>query len=509
MTDDRPLIQMSVEIADVRDMALAALANGGLEVYQRDGFLVDVLPEQPPRIRAFGQAHLKAMLTRVATWERWDVKKEEYVPAVPSRDVVAALHELGYWPGLPPLRGIVQAPTLRPDGSILSAPGYDASTGLLFAPSAEYLPVPDKPTVSQVREAMQLLFEVVCDFPFAHDAGPAAWLAALLTTIGRHAIPGPAPMFLFDANVRGSGKTMLADLIHFIVAGAELEKTPQGKNAEEDEKRLLGLALAGVPMVLFDNCDRPFGNAVLDLALTSGVIRARMLGTNDMPRVLIVTTWFATGNNLRLVGDMVRRTLRIRLLSPEQRPEQRETFRHPRLRNWVLGHRPQLVQAALTLWRGYFVAGRPTQRMKLMGSFEEWSELVRGCLLWLDQPDPLDCNTVEHDDSDDEEALLPDLIEGWAELCQQVGGPGFVSTGEAVRRLSVRSDGRWIFPLPRLRDALSEMFGPDLPDARRLGNKLKKYKDRNFGGRCLTTDRSNAAKGWKVQEVAAQESNAH
>src|ERR1044072_6763803 len=40
------------------------------------------------------------------------------------------LDSIGDWPNTPHLRGIVQAPSLRPDGSILQEAGYDVESGL-------------------------------------------------------------------------------------------------------------------------------------------------------------------------------------------------------------------------------------------------------------------------------------------------------------------------------------------------------------------------------------------
>ncbi|KPC93027.1 hypothetical protein ADL27_21925, partial [Streptomyces sp. NRRL F-6602] len=37
------------------------------------------------------------------------------------------------WP-LPHLRGIITSPVVRPDGSLLHAPGYDKTTGLYLQP---------------------------------------------------------------------------------------------------------------------------------------------------------------------------------------------------------------------------------------------------------------------------------------------------------------------------------------------------------------------------------------
>ncbi len=117
----------------------------------------------------------------------------------------------GSWPQLRPLEGIVESPVLRADGSVLDRPGYDPATGLLFEPNTEFQPVPDRPTGRDVEQALEALFEVVCDFPFSTPAHRSAWLSSVLSCLARFAFPGPSPMNLYDANVRGVGKSLLAN----------------------------------------------------------------------------------------------------------------------------------------------------------------------------------------------------------------------------------------------------------------------------------------------------------
>ena len=84
------------------------------------------------------------------------------------------------------------------------------ATGLLHAPSTAFLPVPDRPTKADTTAALTLLREVVCDFPFKAEIHFSAWLASLLTPLGRPAFEGPSPLNLIDANTRGTGKSLLA-----------------------------------------------------------------------------------------------------------------------------------------------------------------------------------------------------------------------------------------------------------------------------------------------------------
>ena len=68
--------------------------------------------------------------------------------------------------GLPSLAGISTAPLLAEDGSIRTVEGYDPTTGLWCA---HVLPVdlPERPTINDAIEALDLLRNVFRTFPFA------------------------------------------------------------------------------------------------------------------------------------------------------------------------------------------------------------------------------------------------------------------------------------------------------------------------------------------------------
>jgi putative DNA primase/helicase len=54
----------------------------------------------------------------------------------------------------------------------------------------------------------------------------------------------------------------------------------------------------------------------------------------------------------------------------------------------IAADRGKYVAAVLTVARAYIVAGRP-QRPSRLASYEAWSDLVRGALIWLGHRDPV------------------------------------------------------------------------------------------------------------------------
>ena len=93
---------------------------------------------------------------------------------------------------MPPLSGIIEAPTIRPDGSLLIEPGYDDAAGLLFDPGdTAFPPIPNEPTREQAEAALRTLVAPFKDFPFIDDVARSVALAAVLTVLVRRAYCAP------------------------------------------------------------------------------------------------------------------------------------------------------------------------------------------------------------------------------------------------------------------------------------------------------------------------------
>jgi hypothetical protein len=277
---------------------------------------------------------------------------------------------------------------LREDGSVIEAEGYDEETGIYYAPNANYPAGPENPTREDALAALARILDLVVDFPFAETSHRSAWLAGLLTPFTRAAFEGPVPLVLIDANVKGSGKGYLADIISKICTGRDFARCPQAEDPEEERKRITTIAIEGDRMVLFDDITK-LGSKPLDAALTATTWKERILGSSVSSGELpLMVNWYATGNNVIIRQDVARRVLHVRLESPLERPEERTGFRHPDLMRYVEEHRASLAIDCLTILRAFFDAGRPSQNLMPWGSFDRWSEIVRDCVVWLGEPDP-------------------------------------------------------------------------------------------------------------------------
>lgn len=382
-------IKLGADLFRIVDQASEALANDEA-IYQREGALVMIVDKgSGPTISSLSRATLKERLSRVADFL---VKKEEdaWVSVKPPQDVVDALYDRKHWPTVRLLAGLREAPFLRPDGSVCQKLGYDEKTRFILATSIRFPHIPESPNRAQALECLKQLLHIISDFPFAAEEHRASWVAMVFTLFARAAIDGPCPLFAIDANTRGSGKSRLADLAAILLFGNEAPRTVQTDNEEEMRKRVLGCFLDATPFTLIDNVRGLLGGAVLEGVLTGTFFSDRQLGKNENLKLPALTVWACTGNNLTFTDDMARRTLPIRLESPLENPESRTDFKIPNLLSYVKQHRAELVAAVLTIWRAWYVAGRPcSEDLSLWGSFESWSTLLFPVLSWLDLPSPM------------------------------------------------------------------------------------------------------------------------
>ncbi|MFN8532695.1 MAG: hypothetical protein U0556_04030 [Dehalococcoidia bacterium] len=282
---------------------------------------------------------------------------------------------------LPPLSRITETPSVRPDGSVHTAAGYDAITRVYHAPPAGLvLPdIPERPSVADVADARTLLLDdLLGDFPFAGEADRAHAIALLLLPFVRDAIDGPTPLHGVEASVPGSGKGLLVDATLGVAYGRTLAKTPPAGDNDEWRKRLTAALLAGSGAMVFDNLTRLDSGSLAD-ALTADVWSDRILGRSDTVSIPVRAIFASTANNPVLTSDFVRRYVRIRLVPRLERPEERTGFRHPDLLGWARQQRGALIGAALTLIRHWYASGAHQWDVRL-GSYEAWSATIGGIL---------------------------------------------------------------------------------------------------------------------------------
>lgn len=335
--------------------------------------------------------------------------------------------------------------------------------------------------------------------PAARPRGPAR--ASAVCAAWRHAIVGNVPLFGVTATTRASGKGLLVDAIALLGTGRRAPKWTQTRDEEEERKQLLALALEGDPVVCIDNCAYPLGSPGLDLVLTAGLAKGRVLGKTQTTTVALAALFFATGNNLQYRGDLARRVVPIRLDPQMEKPEERAGFRHPNLLPWVAQERPRLLVAALTVLRAYVVAGCPPPGLTPYGSFEAWSDTVRSALVWAGAPDPTHGRSGLETDADPQYEALGQLLTAWEACYQQ--RPQMLTQAVQDAIWLTQEKATPLGPWQALREALGALdprYDGQRLNTRAIGHALKALTGRIVEGkRLVKAGVSHKAIVWKLE----------
>jgi len=422
----RPVVQIRAgELHIMASRAEAALVAARAPLYVRGGLVRPVVDEtaaadgQRTKIARLVPVDANTLidhLSRSIQWEKFDKREQSWVAANPPINVAhTMLARDGEWT-FPPLAGVITAPTIRSDGSLLCEPGYDSQTGLLLCDPPKLPPFPASPSKEEAAQALAKLDLLLDGFPFADAASRSVALSGLITPIVRGAMP-VAPLHAITAPVAGSGKSYLVDLVSAILTGDSAPVIAVGQTQEETEKRLASALLSGQPIVSIDNVNGRLGGDLLCQLIERPVVAVRPLGVSKLVRIQSRATSFATGNNIQLVDDMTRRAILCTLNPNVERPELRQFKTDPR--KVVMSDRGAYIAAALTVVRAYVAAGFP-DRLPRLASFEAWSDFVRSALVWLGRADPVE--TMEAARADDPElSTLGALLAAWSAVAGSEG----------------------------------------------------------------------------------------
>jgi hypothetical protein len=423
-TPGRPWPQIQIkpgELPRVVNEAEDALLLLGREIYQRGGLVVRPVLKSVQsavgeieawQLIEMTRPHLVETLCCAAQFSQFDRRARKWTTVdAPDKVADSYLNRRGRWK-LPRLAGIVSTPFLRRDGSVCQTPGYDVTSELLFKVGQQsFPPIPQFPSPADAIGALGLLEQLIDSFPFVTAADRSVALSALLTILDRRSM-ATAPLHGFSSPTAGTGKSLLVDLAAILATGRAMPVIAQGRSEEELEKRLGAALLAGDTAISLDNCDHTLESAFLCQVLTQPVLNIRLLGRSKNVETPINAMIFATGNNLVIGGDAIRRTLMCTMDAGVERPELRTFTKN--ILEVAKANRGELVVAALTVlraWHAFKAAGK-SLNLPAFGSFGDWSARIREPLVWLDKIDP--CETLaEIRDNDPHRGELIAVIMQW------------------------------------------------------------------------------------------------
>ncbi|HEX4610066.1 MAG TPA: hypothetical protein VH092_17870, partial [Urbifossiella sp.] len=512
----RPLILITSQEYEVIKQVFAAL-RADERLFVRQGRLVSVEFDPPvngratpPRIAVLETAEVRTRITRYARLERMDDKGKSK-PANPPDWLAKGVCASTIKGDLRYLAAVSTSPVLRVDGTIHQTPGHDPITGVLYVAAADCGTIPETPTRDDARAAADLLLSGVSQFPWRGRIDQAAWLTMVLSVACRHAVDGPAPLFVGVADHPRAGKTALTKAAGIIGTGREtpfgaypVRRVGAAKKETEDNEEMRKLVTAtlaaGHPFYCLDNVPSGmrFGSHVLDSLVTSTVEAGRLTGTGDATARAALTVWSANGNNIVPINDTIHRVIPWRQHVRDPREQKQKGFEGMEVRVWAKQNRATLYAACITLVSAYIRAGRPNQQLPNFAGFEEWSDTIRSAVVWAGLPDPLLTQqdfTATDDDSIEAGHLMDVLFE-----LEPSRGP--LTCTEILEILSGDLNASPVAPLkhPAALFAFRSVFPKVVPTSKRFGCVMRSHRGRVVRNRCIGSveDRTGSNR-WTVQ----------
>lgn len=418
----------------------------------------------------------------------------------PPADMCKTVIALGDQRSLKKLSGVITAPTLRPDGSLLDTAGYDPKTFLLFDPSGSTAQIPFHPTQHQAREALEYLWSPFKEFPFCSNIDRAVHLCALLTAAVRSSLQS-SPGFAYDAPTQGSGKTLLGRCVGVLVQGTPPSVWPHtaGRDDEEIRKRLFTVLRSGAKVLIWDNLVGAFDSPAMASCMTSPTLTDRILGQSSSSTVPNKMLLILTGNNILLQGEMPRRVLVCRIDPATEQPFAREFNLDPY--HFCAANRQQMIAAALTVIRAHLTHGCSVHISGKLASFEDWDTWVRRATIYANELMPGQFGDVMHavmknQTVDPEQEVLSDFLKAWEDHFSNSA----IVLADLISAASIATP---IQSQKNLKEALEGLTGRSIQQltSKSLGRSLGYRKGRIAGGRFLELGaKVNDRQTWRVKQ---------
>lgn len=497
--------------ANAKKIELAIKASSKCQIYRRGRYLVEPLWDDKVRDNSTNKLYLNTWLRQLNVTQLGNLVQKHAVEfqhrvkdAFKVTDWTSAQAVLVTLLGLehqdlPKIRGIIMAPAMRADGSLIEVEGYDATTELWYrkSPDLKLPTIPDKPSKEEALAALQLYIDLLSECAFIDETSKSVALAAILTVALRAAFPN-APHFNFNAPAARSGKSYLCEIIQMITAGRPMVPTSGSKNPEEMEKRIETALLNGRQILYLGNLpdELELHSQALETIATEAEAEIRKLGKMEQGVCDCrgVMTVIINGNNIILTGALVERTLNCRLDTKMENPGERTYERRPK--EMIAANRGEYLAAAFTIARAYMAAGRPEMKMKPFNGFDDWSRMVRAPLIWLGVADPI-ATIEEARELDPERGELRTLKDGiWKQIGTDKPFDSVTLEALANEKLPPRYD------TPRFPEVRQALLSPNGKiDSKWIGRKLTNSRDRIVDGFRIEVLKDNKGKGGNIYQL--------
>lgn len=490
------IVQQGQIVRVVKDAEMALAKMGG--VYSAHNMLCTVRQDASTgdvQVKTMSKDRLLLDASRSAIWERLKQNGEVNVIDPPEK-YISILLEMGEYQHIPPLAGIARQPYFYGNFVFGSVEGYDPESRMFGAFRANDYVVPQTPTLTQARKALDELSALLSEFKFQSSRDRDAVLAGIFTAVLRSSLP-TSPMFHVRAPQIASGKSYLCNLIAAFAGPGSPAVSAFPESQEECQKYLLSALLDAPAVVIFDNLTKdllPYTS--LCSALTEESIRGRILGLSKTARVSTKTLFLSSGNNVGPVKDMTRRTIVI-ALDPQTELASARDFKFDPL-SMVRKQRSHYVSLVLTVVNAWMADGRPMTDCRKLASYERWSEMVRQPLMWLGVSDPA-AGLYSAQENDPEKQMLLRLLLAWRQCFGSV--PTMVREAVSHTLSGAANSG----DLKEVLEEVAERRGEI--NRRILGHLIARYQDRVVGGMRFERSFTKAnAERWSVRTLSTKQS---
>lgn len=378
---------------------------------------------------------------------------------------------------------IATQPYLKPDGSIVTKPGYDQETKIFSNFKKNDYHIKPEPTRQDAENALQSILEPFAKFPFESENDKSAAASGCITSAIRVSLPY-SPMYHCKASQSSSGKTKLMKCISGYGTYHPVPSLEFPNSNEECGKKMLALLMKGSPVIFFDNIDSDLTDyQSLCSILTDKNFSGRILGQNKITEVSTCALILSNGNNVRPMKDLLRRVIEINLLPTCENPAGQKFPFDPHAK--ILANRAHYVSLVLTMIRAWIVAGSPETVVQPIVTYNDWSKWCRQVLLWLGLPDPA-TSLLRALDDDPDRQILRRFLHAWYDSFKSQN----IKLREAIEKGNT---------------ALQEVFldingGVKNLNRWHLGKWLSKHSKRTIDNLSLEKDESTklSVEGWRV-----------
>jgi hypothetical protein len=363
--------------------------NNPPSVFVRANKLVQAVPDADtgiPIIRELTEDILTGELSKIVMFYRTikgddgDLASERPAP----KEVLKFILYNSDKSQVPALDNVTNCPIINlSNGDVQTDGGYNWDLRAIYIKTCKLnLSIPSHPTKKDLDDAFDYLVDVLIDFSFVTDADRANMIGLMFSTVLRSTLKDvPYPMPIISKPIQGCGSTKLSKTIGYLMNGLEPGMSSL-QSDEELEKKLLGSAMHGENIIIYDNISGPLYSAILAKQITSTKFYGRILGKTGNVVYPFSPVWCANGVNVVANDDMPRRCYPINLDPEVAQPWTLTGWKHEDYDEYILENRSKILSVLFTIIRYWVQNGKPQphENVSRMGSFEKFREVIGGIM---------------------------------------------------------------------------------------------------------------------------------